>query len=731
MTALDGTQFSPEVTGRLSSYPKTLYKNVTEDSPLLEPFHVPPFQINTPQAVPLVGSKEEGYSHVYRNKNCVDRLITTYHPTITTVPESFDAVANAFPDAECWGERKFNASTNTWGEFVYESYGVAQARKLAFGKGLADVVQEVTGLDARVKPYCVGLYGPNSVSWILADTAAQTQSLPTVCLYDTLGPEATEYILNLTEAPVVVAAIPLIPSLLKSAASFPNLKVIIAMTPFGADTVYDRPGTSTQQTLTAWAESVGVKLLYLPQVEKIGEASSRAPNYPHPSDTLTINFTSGTTGNPKGVIISHANIVASLSSTRQSSTLYRAGEAGFMSFLPLAHIYERINVHTSLSTKVRVGFYHGDVTGLLDDFAAARPGLILGVPRVWNRISSSLRAATLEAEGITGALSRRAFAAKLAKLHETGSYTHPIWDRLWSNKIRAKIGFENTKVLATGSAPMATENIEFLKCVLAVEFIQGYGLTETMGGVSSCAPGDNHHGSVGPVNFASEVRLRDLPDYNYLSTDKPYPRGEIMMRGPQIFMGYYKNEEATKNSIQPEGWFHTGDVGMIDDMGRLHIIDRVKNFFKLAQGEYVGPERIEALYTSSSSLIGQIFVEGNSLETYVVAVVGVNPEVYVQFLAHHFNLHYEPTDLHKIHETFERRDVRLAFLKELNHHARHAQLKGYEKIKNVTLRFEPFNADNGTMTPTLKVKRLEAARFIKPDVDAMYKEGPLDDSAKI
>lgn len=730
---LNGTQFPPEVAARLRTYPIATDPSVNANTPLItDPVTVKPYKIGKPQAVPVPGSKVDGFSEVYRNAHCPDRLVTTVHPKITTVVEAFDACVSEYKNEKALGERVFDGKTKTWSKiYQYETYGTIAKRRLDIGKGISKVVQDVTGFDSRQTPYCLGLYGPNCSNWILTDLAAQTQSIPTVCLYDTLGPDSTRYIMTLTEMPAIVCSVAHIPFVLNIKDELPNLKVIIAMNPINNPDIVDKPGQSKKDVLTAWAKKSGVELFEFTEVEKIGRESGRGLHLPGPDTVLTINFTSGTTGNPKGVVISQANVLAGTIVARSQSTFNHRGSSGFLSFLPLAHIYERLTIHSVLTSGIPIGFFHGDVAELLDDIATYHPTIVAGVPRIWNRIAGAIRASTIEAPGIAGALSRKAYTTKLARLHETGDYHHPIWDRLWSNKIRTKTGFDQAKTFVTGSAPMARENIELIKVALGVEFVQGYGLTETMGGISVCSPGDNTAGSVGPVAITTEVKLRDLPTMNYSSSDKPFPRGEIMIRGPQVFMGYYKNEEATKGSIDEDGWFSSGDVGMIDDLGRLYVIDRVKNFFKLAQGEYVGPERIEALYQSSSGLVAQIFVEGNSLETYLVGIVGVNPEAYVQFLSHNFKMHIKPTDLEAIKKTFSRKDIRDAFLLELNAHAKDAQLKGYEKIKNVTLAIEPFSVENGTLTPTLKVKRPDAARLFKADVDAMYKEGPVEVKSKL
>lgn len=733
MPILEGTEFSSDVSKRLSNYPLISDPETTENLPLFG--ETPTFKtlrLGKPQAVPVPGSKQQGYSEVYRNIRCPDRLVSTIHPKIKTVVEAFNATVDAIPKDDCLGERIFDEKTQKWtSEYSFQNFETIGKRRLNFGKGVSQIVQDVIGLDSRQTSYCLGLYGPNSRNWILTDLAAQTQSIPTVCLYDTLGPDSTKYIITLTEMPAIVCSVSHIPFVLSIKDELPNLKIIIAMNPINNPNYFEKAGSTKKDVLQSWAEKSGVKLFEFDEVEKLGEKSTRGVNFPNPETVLTINFTSGTTGNPKGVVISQANVLAGICLSKYQPGLNYRGSSGFISFLPLAHIYERLTIHSTLCGGIKIGFFHGEVLELMDDIAAYHPTIVCGVPRIWNRIANAIRASTIEAPGIAGALSRRAYAAKLERLHRDGDYTHPIWDRLWSNKIRNKLGLDQARTFVTGSAPMAQENIELLKVALSVELVQGYGLTETMGGVSVCAQGDNSAGSVGPVASTTEVRLRDLPDYNYSSSDKPHPRGEIMIRGPQVFMGYYKNEDATKEAIDEDGWFHTGDVGMIDNLGRLYVIDRVKNFFKLAQGEYVGPERIEALYQSSSALIAQIFIEGNSLETYLVAVVGVNPESYVQFLNNKFKLSVGATDFEGIKGTFGRPDIRQAFLGELNEHAKGAKLKGYEKIKNVTLAIEPFGVENGTMTPTLKVKRPDARKLFQTEINLMYEEGPIDGKQKL
>lgn len=728
---LPGASFSDDIQKRIKTYGVTADKSVSPDSDLFVG-RIATIKLgkDRKQAIPLPNSKKPGYSAVYRNIHSPDRLISSSHPKISTATQLFEISVKNTPNDPCLGERSFNQSTKKWGPYTFQTYAEINDRVRNASSGLVNIVEEKTGIEPHSQQYTVGLYGPNSRNWVIADLACASTAVTSVPLYDTLGPESTEYIINLTEMPVIFASLAHIPYLLSIKHKLPSLKILISLNDFEYENHTERPGHSRRDLLSKWSNSVGVSIYSISDIEKVGQQKPRSLRTLVPEDIHSLCFTSGTTGLPKGVIISASGIVAGVCVSKFHDAFeVPSGQVSYLSFLPLAHIYERLNMYSLLANSSKVGFLHGDVTELFDDIQAMRPTLLAGVPRVWNRIAAALKTSTIEAPGLAGAISRRAYAAKIAKLQETGDFNHPFWDRLWSNKVRRKVGLENTKALISGSAPLAGENIELIKATLALDLLQGYGLTESLSGVSICMFRDIGSGSVGPVAPTAEIRLRDLPDMGYTSFDTPNPRGEIMLRGPQMFKGYYKNEKETAKSIDEEGWFHTGDVGMIDNLGRIYIIDRVKNMFKLAQGEYVGPERIEAIYQSASSLIAQMFIEGNSLEVFLVSIIGVNPDAYSVWIKHKFNIHIPPTDLSGLEKTFKRKDIRKAFNEEINRDAKPAGLKGFEMVKNIALFLEPMNAENGTLTPTLKVKRKEAAAYYKNVIDDLYKEGQLIDSS--
>ncbi|CAN6674311.1 long-chain-fatty-acid--CoA ligase 2 [Trichomonascus vanleenenianus] len=719
-------KFSDDVAKRLGNYPLTTLDGVDESSDILDSSpqlcHVPLGEV---QAIPISGTKTEGYSEVYRNVKSPNKLVSTYHPHISTVYEAFEKILEYCPGRDCLGERKYDESIKDWAKnYSWLSYAEVAQRRNNFGSGIVHVVEKHANLTPRDRNYIVAVYGPNCINWVVADLACQTQNLPTVCLYDTLGPDTSEYILNFCESPVVVVSLANLPKILRLAPKLPHLKAVVSLDPLKSSREFEAPGHTKKELLSEWAAELGLGLYTMDEVELWGIEKPLAHNPPTRDDIYAINFTSGTTGNPKGAILTHANVIAGITQVRANLSHISAHKnlTGY-SFLPLAHIYERITLCSSLVSGVRQGYPHGPLTEILDDIAVIKPHGVTMVPRVLNRIATSLKAATIEAPGLAGALSRRALQAKLDHLHKTGSYSHPFWDRVWSNKIRKKLGFENLQYLVTGSAPLSKENIEFLKVALGTELNQGYGLTESLSGICVTQPLDRETGSCGPIGVACEVRLRDVPDYGYTSDDKPEPRGEIMLRGPQIFAGYYQNNEKTDEAFDKDGWFHTGDVGKIDKYGRIHIIDRVKNFFKLAQGEYIGAEKIENAYTARCSMVAQIFVTGVSTETFLVSVVGINPDTYAPWVSKILGKQIAAADLLGLSETFKDKKVRRAFLKALNDSVEPGVLHGFERVKNVRLAIEPLNQDNETVTPTLKIKRNVADKVFKEEVEEMYREG--------
>ncbi|KAI6140885.1 AMP-dependent synthetase/ligase [Pisolithus tinctorius] len=253
-----------------------------------------------------------------------------------------------------------------------------------------------------------------------------------------------------------------------------------------------------------------------------------------------------------------------------------------ISYMPLAHIYERICELTGILVGGCIGYFTGDPLCLMDDTRALKPHFFPSVPRVLNRVYQAA-VSVGNVPGVKGDIFRTALQTKLDQFHKTGVNTHLIWDALVFRKIRAVLG-GNILLMVTGLAPISGEVVDFLKIAFGCDVAEG--MTKNCGVCTRTLRGDpTGGGTIGPPQPILEIKLVDIPAMNYLSSDKPNPRGELCVRGPNCFMGYYKDEKTTQETLR-DGWIHTGDVAEVDSSGRFKIIDRVKNILKLAQGEY-------------------------------------------------------------------------------------------------------------------------------------------------
>lgn len=527
-----------------------------------------------------------------------------------------------------------------------------------------------------------------------------SQALYTVSIYDTLGASSTEYILNHAFLQCVAASLPHIPTLLKLKPKLPHLKVIISLDPLDEG---EKEGYSKHAMLTALAVDLGLQIYSIDQVEAIG-ATFGTPVYrlPSPSDLITINYTSGTTGAPKGVLLTHSAAVAA------ASTAICAIPSGpdnvFISYLPLAHIYARMVEHGALWGGVSIGYFHGDILALVDDLKVLRPTGFTSVPRLYNRFGGAIRAATTAQAGAKGTLARHIVSTKLASLEHPDSPAatnkHAFYDRLWGRKVTSALGLNRAVSMVSGSAPLDPTLHQFLRVVFGNNVLQGYGLTETYAVGLVQIRGDFSVGNCGAPCPADEMCLASVPDMEYLVTDNPQPRGELLVRGNTLFTGYHRNEEETKKAILPDGWFRTGDICTVDSRGRFRIIDRVKNVLKLAQGEYISPERIENVYLSHLGFLGQAYVHGDSLQTFLVAIFGIMPELFAPFASKVLGKMIQANDSQALEVACRDDKVRQAVLKELEKVGKKNNFAGYERVKNCYLYLEPFSIENELLTPT-------------------------------
>ncbi|XP_058208511.1 long chain acyl-CoA synthetase 6, peroxisomal isoform X1 [Rhododendron vialii] len=647
-------------------------------------------------------SAEQGYSavlpeklqtgkwNVYRSAWSPLKLVSRFpdHPEIGTLHDNFVHSVETFRDYKYLGTRiRVDGSV---GEYKWMTYGEAGTARSEIGSGLV-----YRGIP---KATSVGLYFINRPEWVIVDHACSAYSYTSVPLYDTLGPDAVKYIVN----HAVVQAIFCVPETLNILLSFlseiPSVRLIVVVG--GID-----------ELLPSLPSTTGVEVLSYSKL--LGEGRSNPQPFcpPKPDDVATICYTSGTTGTPKGAVLSHGNLIADVAGSSLAVKFHSSDI--FISYLPLAHIYERANQVTCAHYGVAVGFYQGDNLKLMDDMATLRPTIFCSVPRLYNRIYSGIMNAVKTSGGLRERLFNAAYNAKKQAILN-GKIPSPMWDRLVFNKIKGKLG-GRVRLMASGASPLSPDVMDFLRVCFGCHVLEGYGMTETSCVITSMEEGDNLSGHVGSPNPACEVKLVDVPEMNYTSEDRPYPRGEICVRGPIVFRGYHKDEVQSREVVDEDGWLHTGDIGLWSAGGRLKIIDRKKNIFKLAQGEYIAPEKVENVY-AKCKFGAQCFVYGDSFNSSLVAVVSVDPDVLKAWAAN------EGIKYNDLEELCSDPRTRAAVLADLDALGREAQLRGFEFAKAVTLVHEPFTMENGLLTPTFKIKRPQAKAYFAKAIADMYAE---------
>ncbi|XP_073147333.1 long chain acyl-CoA synthetase 6, peroxisomal-like isoform X1 [Henckelia pumila] len=631
-----------------------------------------------------------GKWNVYRSTISPLKLVERYlnHPQIGTLHDNFQHAVENFQDHKYLGTRI--RIDGTIGDYKWMTYGEVGTARSAIGSGLRH-----HGLQSGA---CIGLYFINRPEWLVVDHACSAYAYISVPLYDTLGPDAVKYIVNHADIRAIFCVPNTLNTLLTFLSEIPSVRVIVVVG--GID-----------EHLPALPSASGVTVISYSRLLGQGRGNMHPFCPPKPEDTATICYTSGTTGTPKGVVLSHGNLIASIAGMTRSVTFYSSDI--YISYLPLAHIYERANQIMSVYYGVAIGFYQGDNLKLMDDLAALRPTIFSSVPRLYNRIYAGITGAVKTSGALKEKLFNAAYNSKRQALIN-GRKPSPMWDRLVFNKIKDKLG-GRVRYMTSGASPLSPDVMEFLRVCFGCQVIEGYGMTETSCVISSMQEDDNLTDHVGSPNPACEIKLVDVPEMNYTSEDLPHPRGEICVRGPIVFQGYFKDELQTREVLDDEGWLHTGDIGLWLPGGRLRIIDRKKNIFKLAQGEYIAPEKIENVY-AKCKFVSQCFIYGDSLNSSLVAVVCIEPESLKDWAVSQGVKH------DNLGELCSNPRAKAAVLAEMDAVGKEAQLRGFEYAKAVTLVPEPFTVENGLLTPTFKVKRPQAKAYFAEAISVMYKE---------
>ena len=687
----------------------------------------------TGNAVALPNSITPGFSAIYRNAFSPDKLILIPHPQLDTLLKLFDHSLSNNPNKDCFGTRE-KLPDGKFGKYIFQTIGDINERKQNFGSGLyfilnnnpfktdSEVHQRLHyDLRATESPFIVTLFSGNRPEWGIADLACINYSLTNTALYDTLGPETSKYILHTTKSPVVVCSKDKFAILIGLKKQFPdelrNLIALVSMDPFGPQDL----------AIISAARDQNIAAYDFTQVEKLGAINHLQKISPTPDTIYTISYTSGTTGaNPKGVVLTHRNAVSACVFVLSNLSLDIADPRGY-SFLPLAHIYERMNLQFGLFKGVAVGFPQGPLPlTLLEDIKELKPHVLSLVPRVYSKLEAGIKAQTINNHDKP--LLKKVFTAAINKKMELQSVkdndegTHFVYDKVL-HLLRKKMGMQNLISFATGSAPISVDTLKFIKAATNSGMTQGYGLTESFAGICSSRRFEANPGSCGPISITTEMRLREIPEMNYFANDEGGPRGELLLRGPQIFKEYYKDPEETAKAIDSEGWFYTGDIARVDSSnGRIFIVDRVKNFFKLAQGEYITPEKIENTYMANYPDVAQVYVHGDSLHSFVVGIIGLEEATVGNLLTRLFSIKLNSKE--EIIEFFKDPKNKKTLLQEMNS-ATSKHLNGIERLHNIKVMFEPLTIADNVITPTLKIKRPIAANFFSQTLEDLYTEGSL------
>lgn len=571
-------------------------------------------------------------------------------------------------------------------------------------KEYSKLVQEIAlglmtlGLRADEK---AAIFSSTTHYWVAADLATISNGSVSVPIYPTSSASDIKYIVNNSQSRVVfVQNEAILKKLLAVKDELPSLhKIVVFYMPDDAKTVAElaeKHGVPTSlltdietlRKLGASLDSAHLKVL-----EERMKATSR-------DGIATIIYTSGTTGVPKGVPLTHGNIISVLEDIKPLLPIDE--EDVYLSYLPLSHVFERICGEFYWMAKGGTCAFAESIETMARNMAEAEPTMILCVPRVLDRIYSKVKA------GIEGASGRKRdliewsievgkeVVARSAEKKPIGPILmlkYAIAEKLALSKLREKIG-PQLRMIVSGGAPATRETLNFFNAI-GINTLEGYGLTETAAPTNVNQIGQVRMGTVGPVIASLEQKIAE--------------DGEILVKGPSIFKGYYRNDEATAEAFEGE-WFKTGDIGVIDEFGYLQITDRKKDLIVNSAGKNIAPQKIEAIL-KTVPLVTQAVVFGDK-QKYLVALLMLEEQAAVDFAREQgweFNSYFDLTT---------NKDF-LAYLKR-EMVTRSRLLADYEQVKRFTILQSDLSVEAGELTATLKIKRNVVSKNYKDLISQMY-----------
>lgn len=536
----------------------------------------------------------------------------------------------------------------------------------------------------------VAILSANSPDWTITDFGCQLSGVIDVPIYTTLAPNSVEYIIN--DSGSKVFFIENMDTFERLKEIFPNCPTLEKIVVFG------------NKNLEA-ENSISIK-----DLEKLGE-NLRSENSGliqeliqkvDKEEIATLIYTSGTTGEPKGVMLTHQNLVTNVI---DCSVDFKFSEKDIpLSVLPLSHVFERTGMYLYIYNGMGV-FYAESIDKVADNLKEVRPTIFVGVPRIFEKVYSKAKLKASQESRLKGKIFDWAIKVgkEYARLNEAKeqvsfflSIKHKLADRLVFSKLRDFFG-GRLRFCITGGAALS-ETINYIFKGANILIMQGYGLTETSPVITTNTPLFSKVGTVGKTIRNVKVRIAE--------------DGEIETTGPNIMLGYYNKLEATKDVFTEDGWFKTGDIGQIDNEGFLKITDRKKELFKTSGGKYIAPAPIEGMI-KGSLYVNQVVLVGNE-QKFASALIVPNFEP-LELYAKDNNLNLQtPSDFCKsnyIISLLEKEVERLT-----------KSLSRYEKVKKIALLENELSIEGGEMTPTLKIKRRVVDEKYKDVIEKIYSE---------
>ena len=565
--------------------------------------------------------------------------------------------------------RAHNESHNNWRDYTWAQIDHQVARWQA--------ALERDGIKAGDR---VAVMLRNSPEWVIYDQAALGLGLVVVPLYTQDRPENVAYIIHDSGCKVLlIEGAEQWKSLSEVKGQLDGLVRIVTVLPV------PNAGEPRARSLGEWLPDQGGAVRHVPR---------------DPKALATIVYTSGTTGRPKGVMLSHHNILSNAASA-SSEVLTTGHDDMFLSFLPLSHTFERTCGYYLTIMSGSTNAYSRGIPQLAEDLQAIRPTILISVPRIYERVYGRIRAALDDGSPLKKKLFLLAVEVGYARFeHAQGRgpwkpafLLWPLLNALVAKKIRARLGGRLRAAISGGAALPPDISRVFIGLGLTV--LQGYGLTETSPIACANRPDDNMPASIGKPIPGVEVKIG--------------AQNALMIKGPNVMLGYWNNPEATKAMIGPDGWLNSGDTARIDEAGHVYITGRLKEIIVLSNGEKVPPVDIEAAI-ARDPLFEQVMLLGEG-KSYLSVMAVLNAD-------HWKNLCTERGLDPSSPETARSRQADEVMLSRVA--AQMKEFPGYAQVRRVSATLEPWTVENGLLTPTLKLKRAKVMEKFNAEIDRMY-----------